>query len=278
MPKRGTDLSRLSLPGATLFDDGKVLLIRATEDDIPDLNRLPVELCRLSLDPMDLSRIDAGSLVEPRPMSDSLVARIVGAVSQDSVLGTIRRLQNFYTRYSTTDSCHRAVDYMLSRLQAYNCDSFYGHDYRSGYAPNAVGVKVGTVNPRRQYIICGHIDNTSDYEPDRCPGSDDNASGTTAALEAARVFADYQFDYTVKFIGFTGEEQGLFGSGLVLAPGLAPARHNSRRAELRHDQLWPHQPRLADHHRPVNEPELRPAGQCLLRQCRHLCHAEVRRT
>jgi hypothetical protein len=211
-PKRGTDLRRLILPGATLFDDGKVVLLRAGEDDIPELNRLPVELCRLSLDPMDLSRSDAGSLVEPRPFSDSLVARIVGTVSQDSVLGSIRRMQNFYTRYSTTDSCRHAVDYLLSRLEAYGCDSFYGHTYRSNYAPNAVGVKIGTVNPRRQYIICGHIDNTSDYEPDRCPGSDDNASGTTAALEAARVFAGYQFDYTVKFIGFTGEEQGLFGS------------------------------------------------------------------
>lgn len=226
LPGRGTELAGLVLPGTVLFHDRRAVLLRTTEDDIPELNRLPVELCRLSLDPMNLSRSDAGSLVEPRPLSDSLVAQIVGTVSEDSVLGTIRRLQNFYTRYSTTDSCRHAVDYMLGRLQAYNCDSFYGHTYRSSYAPNAVGVKVGTVNPRRQYIICGHIDNTSDYEPDRCPGSDDNASGTTAALEAARVLADYQFDYTVKFIGFTGEEQGLFGSDSF-----------SRQASRRHDTI-----------------------------------------
>ena len=235
VPKRGADLSRLTLPGAALFDDDKVVLLRATEDDIPDLNRLPVELCRLSLDPMDLSRTDAGSLVEPRPMSDSLVARIVGTVSRDSVLGSIRRLQNFYTRYSTTDSCRHAVDYMVGRLQAYNCDSFYGHTYRSSYAPNAIGVKVGTVNPRRQYIICGHIDATSDFEPDHCPGSDDNASGTTAALEAARVFADYEFDYTVKFIGFTGEEQGLFGSDSFASQ--ASRRHDTILGVLNFDMI-----------------------------------------
>ena len=44
------------------------------------------------------------------------------------------------------------------------------------------------------------------------PGSDDNASGTTAVIEAARVFADIDFDNTVCFIGFSGEEQGLLGS------------------------------------------------------------------
>jgi hypothetical protein len=225
-PARGTDLRQLALPGTRLADDGRVILLRIAEDDIPDLNRLPVELCRFSLDPMYLDRTDAGSLVEPRPLSDTFVARLVGTVSQDSVLGSIRRLQNFYTRYSTTDSCRSAVNYMLGRLQAYGCDSFYGHTYRTNYAPNAVGVKVGTLNPRRQYIICGHIDNTSDYEPDRCPGSDDNASGSTAALEAARVFADCEFDYTVKFIGFTGEEQGLFGSDSF-----------SRQASRRHDSI-----------------------------------------
>jgi hypothetical protein len=226
VPKRGRDLNRASLPGTALFDDGRVVLIRATEDDIPDLNRLPVELTRLALEPMVLTGSDAGPLPEPRPLSDSLVTAIVATVSQDSVLGFIRRLQNFRTRYSTTDSCRNAVNYMVGRLQDYRCDSFYGHTYNSSYAPNAVGVKVGRTNPRRQYIICGHIDATSDHEPDWCPGSDDNASGTTVALEAARVFADYDFDYTVKFIGFSGEEQGLYGSDSF-----------SRQASRRHDTI-----------------------------------------
>lgn len=44
------------------------------------------------------------------------------------------------------------------------------------------------------------------------PGAVDNATGVAAVLEAARLFAYRKFDFTVRFVFFTGEEQGLFGS------------------------------------------------------------------
>jgi hypothetical protein len=44
------------------------------------------------------------------------------------------------------------------------------------------------------------------------PGADDNASGTAAVMEAARIFANQSFDFTVKFICFSAEEWGLYGS------------------------------------------------------------------
>ena len=44
------------------------------------------------------------------------------------------------------------------------------------------------------------------------PGANDDASGVGAVIEAARVLAGMDFDATIKFIAFTGEEQGLIGS------------------------------------------------------------------
>jgi Zn-dependent M28 family amino/carboxypeptidase len=44
------------------------------------------------------------------------------------------------------------------------------------------------------------------------PGADDNASGTAAVMEAARILANQSFDFTVKFICFSAEEWGLYGS------------------------------------------------------------------
>jgi hypothetical protein len=44
------------------------------------------------------------------------------------------------------------------------------------------------------------------------PGAEDNASGTAMAMEAARVLASEEFETSVMFIAFTGEEQGLWGS------------------------------------------------------------------
>jgi hypothetical protein len=44
------------------------------------------------------------------------------------------------------------------------------------------------------------------------PGADDDASGTAAVLELARVMAQYKFDATIVFMTVAGEEQGLLGS------------------------------------------------------------------
>jgi len=77
---------------------------------------------------------------------------------------------------------------------------------------NIVATKPGTVSTE-QVIICGHADDTSPDYNNRAPGADDNASGTAAAIEAARVMASSDFKRTIKFIGFSGEEQGLYGSG-----------------------------------------------------------------
>lgn len=44
------------------------------------------------------------------------------------------------------------------------------------------------------------------------PGADDNASGTSALLEIARIYSKYKTKRTVVFIAFSGEEMGLLGS------------------------------------------------------------------
>ena len=44
------------------------------------------------------------------------------------------------------------------------------------------------------------------------PGADDDASGAVGVLTAAEVLAPYQFQRTLRFVLFTGEEQGLCGS------------------------------------------------------------------
>ena len=73
---------------------------------------------------------------------------------------------------------------------------------------NVVGELTGTTTPENIYIIGAHYDH---LEGDR-PGGDDNASGTAGVLEAARVLSQYQFESTIRFIGFNAEEDGLLGS------------------------------------------------------------------
>ena len=57
-------------------------------------------------------------------------------------------------------------------------------------------------------IRCGSpTDGTCD-----APGANDDASGTAAVVEMARVMAKYKFDATIVFMAVAGEEQSLLGS------------------------------------------------------------------
>ncbi|MCX7732499.1 MAG: M28 family peptidase [candidate division WOR-3 bacterium] len=229
----GFDRRELARFGQIAGETPAGVLLVTDETALIGLNRLPVELCHLPLEPLNPQ--PAGPLPAPVTVSESLITALVERVNPDSVLAHIRRLQDFYTRYSTTESCRSAVEWMREKLAGYGCDSTALETYRTSYAPNVIGVKLGRINPRPIYVICGHIDNTSDYAPEHCPGSDDNASGTAAVIEAARVFQDISFAYSVYFIGFTGEEQGLVGSDSFCRR--AARRGDSIKAALNFDMI-----------------------------------------
>lgn len=67
----------------------------------------------------------------------------------------------------------------------------------------------------RLYVVSGHYDSMctspTDAECD-APGANDDASGTAAVLEMARVMSKYNFDATIIFMAVAGEEQGLLGA------------------------------------------------------------------
>ena len=68
---------------------------------------------------------------------------------------------------------------------------------------------------KRFYVVSGHYDSMCSSPTDeKCdaPGANDDASGTAAVLEMARVMAPYKFDATIVFMAVAGEEQGLLGS------------------------------------------------------------------
>ncbi len=104
---------------------------------------------------------------------------------------------------------------------------------------NVVAVLPGTRYPERQILISGHYDSLnlgrrsaeerasdapgprqlSDEEQQKravapAPGISDDASGVAATLEMARVLSQYEFDKTLVFVAFAGEEVGLIGSTL----------------------------------------------------------------
>jgi hypothetical protein len=97
-----------------------------------------------------------------------------------------------------------AADYIKQKLISYELDT-YDQIY-SGKGRNIYAIQPGIHYPDEQYIICAHYDAVTNY----C--ADDNASGTAAVLEAARILSNYQLDYTLIYALWDEEETGYTGS------------------------------------------------------------------
>lgn len=70
------------------------------------------------------------------------------------------------------------------------------------------------IESKKLVLITAHLDSIifGIGASQAAPGADDNASGSAAVLEAARILSKYRFKHTIRFVLFTGEEQGLIGS------------------------------------------------------------------
>lgn len=101
-----------------------------------------------------------------------------------------------------------AAQWIFERFEEYGYEPWY-HEYDDN-GQNVLAQKTGTMYPEKQYIICAHYDDMPSGPV--APGADDNASGTVAVLEAARILADYDTKYTVIFALWDEEEYGLIGS------------------------------------------------------------------
>ncbi|UCG53364.1 MAG: M28 family peptidase [Candidatus Latescibacterota bacterium] len=194
-----------------LKQDGLAGVIEASPREALTIAGDGCEIARVFLRPIRLSPV-----VKPMPrrapaQPDPLIEEMVDSVSTDRINSHVQRLQDFVTRYSSHDSCLAASQWIGDRFESYGIDSVYFHDFSALYYDNVVAVLPGIVHPDKIVIIGGHYDSITS-NPDDCPGADDNASGTACVLECARILSDYEFDYTLTFIAFCGEELGLLGS------------------------------------------------------------------
>jgi hypothetical protein len=197
----------LSEWGRVLCTENGASVVWVRDPDNFVLNKGPLMLRRLGR-PLVLERPQGGpSLAMPL---NPFVQAMVAAVRIDSTMAALRRLQNYLNRYSTSDSCRAAVNWTANKYRAYRAripqDTVTIFNWNSGYAPDVYLDRPGYVHPETIAVIGGHIDDMTNR------GADDNGTGTVAAIVAAQVMKNYDFELTARFCAFTGEEQGLLGS------------------------------------------------------------------
>ncbi|MCE3074415.1 M28 family peptidase [Chryseobacterium gwangjuense] len=131
-------------------------------------------------------------------------------VSQTNVTTLLQEFGNLGVKTTGSTANTNALNWLKAKYQSYGYDvSQITEDsftYGSSTSKNLIITKTGTLYPNTYVIICGHYDTITG------PGVSDNGSGTSIILEAARILKDVPTEYSVKFIHFSGEEQGLIGS------------------------------------------------------------------
>lgn len=83
---------------------------------------------------------------------------------------------------------------------------------------DVVAIQRGSERPNEVVIVQGHIDSRASDVMDAvsdAPGANDDASGTSLVLEAARVLSQRKYPTTIVYALLSGEEQGLYGGELL---------------------------------------------------------------
>lgn len=168
---------------------------------------------------------------------DQQIKNMIDQVSSKNIEAIVRKLVSFETRHSMSDTLSSktgigaARNWIKSELESYSkasgsrlkveFDNFtQPADGRRVMSPtvmkNVLGILPGTdPSDDRIFIVSGHYDSRATDVNDSkifAPGANDDASGTAATMELARVMSKHKFNATIIFVAMVAEEQGLYGA------------------------------------------------------------------
>ena len=196
--------------------------------------RLSASILFAATSACSLSAADA----PPAPPTDPDVRAIVTDISADRIQRSIYVLASFKTRHTLSDTLPSgdgiggATSWIHAEFERASRDSGGRlkvdlDTFLQPPAPPRVPVESQITNivatlpggdagpDARTLVVSGHYDSRVTNPLDAtgaAPGADDDASGTAAVLEMARVMSHYHFRATIVFLAVAGEEQGLYGS------------------------------------------------------------------
>lgn len=132
------------------------------------------------------------------------------AVSQSNIITNLQQFAALGIKTTGSQENANALNWLKEKYLSYGytADQIVEDPFSFSVtnSKNLVITKQGTLYPNKYVIICGHFDSING------PGVNDNGSGTSIMLEAARILRTVSTEYSIKFIHFSGEEQGLKGS------------------------------------------------------------------
>ena len=212
----------------TLLDDGKQIILRSNPKQAETLSEAGFDIRWLKHSPMVLSvpRQQEEAAAIQTVAYDSVIAGLMNQVTQTMVQTYDKNLSgansvtiggNSYTiatrNTSSGTPISKATQYVYEFMQNQGLTVSYHNWSLGGYSSrNVIGQKTGTTQPNQIVLITAHLDDMPTSST--APGADDNASGSVGVMCCAELLKNQQFTRTIRFVFFTGEEQGLYGSAV----------------------------------------------------------------
>ena len=181
------------------------------------------------------SQIAGSPIAKPLPLiptqatasqiAESPIATLLPLVTTEAITDRIAELSGergadtgggmvtLATRYTFAAGVRDAERYLYQHYVDLNIPVAYTNWSYGGYSGHSVVAEIrGSVHPERIWLVGGHFDDTSEIPYTRAPGADDNASGIAATLVIADILRSHRFSDTIRFVHFSAEEQGHWGS------------------------------------------------------------------
>jgi hypothetical protein len=137
------------------------------------------------------------------------ILNMIEKVNESLISFYLENLVSFGPRFTGTDKCRASAEYIYEEFKSLGLNVSYHYWNSSKYSSKNV---VATVLNKDKdinsvIILCAHYDTT-----ETSPGANDDGSGIAAMLTIANIINDLSFKNTIRFVAFSGEEIGTFGS------------------------------------------------------------------
>ena len=139
---------------------------------------------------------------------DPLISEIIYQINESTIRHYVQMIQGFGPHPTESNALNHLKGFLFNEFLSTGLSvHLESWRYQRHYGENIEATLKGTGSANDVVIVSAHYDSIS-----ISPGGDDDGSGVASVLAIAKVLSQYQFNCTIKFVLFSGEEEGLLGS------------------------------------------------------------------
>jgi hypothetical protein len=136
------------------------------------------------------------------------IIEMIQQVNKSKLRKHIQTIEDFGPHKTGSEALVLVGEYIYNELVSTNLSVEYIEWINNGFSgKNIVATLQGIKDKASIIIVCAHYDSV-----EVSPGADDDGSGVAIVMMLAEIMSSYSFNSTIKFILFSGEEQGKLGS------------------------------------------------------------------